>query len=72
MPYFVINGYPDCPNYMHAIYVAQYLSEHLPNFEYKRVELTTTEWTATKNTQLSTIIGKDMVSFDVVDTKLDH
>ncbi|XP_023310185.1 putative malate dehydrogenase 1B [Anoplophora glabripennis] len=44
MPYFIINGYAGCPNFGHAIIVAQYLSERLPNFEFKKVEVAPTEW----------------------------
>ncbi|VEN59347.1 unnamed protein product [Callosobruchus maculatus] len=44
MPYFVINGEPHCPNYAHALVVAQYLSEKLPNFIYKKVEMNGLEW----------------------------
>ncbi|KAJ8921872.1 hypothetical protein NQ315_008505, partial [Exocentrus adspersus] len=44
MPYFVIDGTPDCPNFGHAIIVAQYLSEHLPDFKYKKVEVKHSVW----------------------------
>lgn len=32
MPYFVIVGKADCPNFTHVVYVARYLNEYLPNF----------------------------------------
>nr|CAH7746176.1 unnamed protein product [Callosobruchus chinensis] len=44
MPYFVINGEPHCPNYAHALVVAQYLCEKLPNFIYKKIEKDGMEW----------------------------
>lgn len=44
MPYFVINGKPDCPNFAHAAFVAQYLSEKLPNFAYKKIEMAPRDW----------------------------
>ncbi|XP_057657797.1 putative malate dehydrogenase 1B isoform X1 [Diorhabda carinulata] len=44
MPYFVINGKPDCPNFVHAIYVAQYLADKLPNFVFKKVEKLAKDW----------------------------
>uniref|UniRef100_A0A6P7GB80 Malate dehydrogenase 1B n=1 Tax=Diabrotica virgifera virgifera TaxID=50390 RepID=A0A6P7GB80_DIAVI len=44
MPYFVINGKPSCPNFVHAIYVAQYLADKLPNFVFKKVEKLSMEW----------------------------
>ncbi|CAH1175693.1 unnamed protein product [Phaedon cochleariae] len=44
MPYFVISGKPNCPHFMHAIHVAKYLSERLPNFIYQKVEKLATEW----------------------------
>lgn len=44
MPFFKIHGHASCPNFSHAIVVAQYLSERLPNFEFKKTEVATREW----------------------------
>ncbi|CAG9863914.1 unnamed protein product [Phyllotreta striolata] len=44
MPYFSICGVPNCPNFAHAVFVANYLSEKLPNFFYKKIEKIPREW----------------------------
>ncbi|XP_074025692.1 putative malate dehydrogenase 1B isoform X2 [Leptinotarsa decemlineata] len=44
MSYFVISGNPRCACFGHALHVARYLNEKLPNFQYKKVEKLDSEW----------------------------
>lgn len=44
MPFYVICGKTDCTRFAHALLVAQYLNEHLPNFEYQKNEKSLEEW----------------------------
>ncbi|CAG9764038.1 unnamed protein product [Ceutorhynchus assimilis] len=44
MTFFIICGQPDCKHYNHAAFVAQYLHEHLPNFEYRTIEKSKKDW----------------------------
>lgn len=44
MPFYVICGKAECPGFAHAVHVAQYLDEHLPRFEYQRIEKSLDEW----------------------------
>lgn len=48
MAFYTICGMPDCPQFAHACYVAQYLFEHLPNFKYKKVEKSKRDWPVMK------------------------
>lgn len=50
MLFFVICGKANCPGFAHAVHVAQYLDEHLPRFEYKRIEKSSDEWEPYVNT----------------------
>lgn len=44
MAFYTICGKPDCPRTAHASYVAQYLSDHLPNFKYRKIIKSKDDW----------------------------
>lgn len=44
MQIFVIAGHPDCYLFNHARYIGNYLSEHLPNFQIKIIEIAVDKW----------------------------
>lgn len=44
MPYFVIVGKLNCPNFAHVAYLARYLSDHLQDFYVKIVQKDQLEW----------------------------
>ncbi|XP_030754056.1 putative malate dehydrogenase 1B [Sitophilus oryzae] len=44
MAFYIISGLPDCIQFAHACYVAQYLHDHLPNFKYKKNSIAKSKW----------------------------
>lgn len=38
MAYFVIAGKSDCPAFAHVVHVANYLEDHLPNFNIRVIQ----------------------------------
>ncbi|KAL1509905.1 hypothetical protein ABEB36_004571 [Hypothenemus hampei] len=44
MAFYTIIGQPDCQLFAHAVYVAQYLSERMPNFKYRKILKSKLEW----------------------------
>ncbi|KAF7278262.1 hypothetical protein GWI33_008618 [Rhynchophorus ferrugineus] len=44
MVFYIICGHPECIQFAHAIYVAQYLSDHLPNFKFKKNFIPKSKW----------------------------
>ncbi|KAL3277628.1 hypothetical protein HHI36_012969 [Cryptolaemus montrouzieri] len=44
MPHFVIAGKANCPLFVHAIRIAHYLSDHLPEIDIKKQEFLDEEW----------------------------
>lgn len=44
MPHFVIAGKPDCAKFIHAVQIAKYLSENLPDVTFSKVENSDMKW----------------------------